>query len=62
MGGLDGCFCIVITKTSVSNRPFPRENVWAEECPQGGYMKYVLQKLCMRVICSQQRAVKIETF
>lgn len=21
---------------SVSNRPFPRENGWAEECPQGG--------------------------
>ena len=35
-GGLDECFCIVITKTSVSNRPFPRENGWAEECPQGG--------------------------
>ena len=22
---------------SVSNRPFPRENGWAEECPQGGH-------------------------
>ena len=47
---------------NVSNRPLSEEKGGKMDVHRGlVYMKYVLQKLCMRVICSQQRAVKIET-